>query len=138
MKKIDLMGSTWAAVAGALVGAGAYALDGIESAKFTPGYKAAAIMGGGAVLGLGVNTVSQDLGKGLIAGAIAIGTYQLVKQNMGKKAATTKGLGQALFNPPSLAALQAPIGNAEYAQLRAVSAPIGQNEYVTMTGLAAG
>ena len=96
---VDYMGSAWAAVAGLVTAGGAYALDGVTNEKFTPGVKAGVIMGGGAALGLALNMVSQDIGKGVVAGAVALGGYQLMKQKMGKTKPAT--VGHALYHPPS-------------------------------------
>jgi hypothetical protein len=128
---LDFKGSVWAAAAGVGVAAAANALDGAKGEWATPKNTAGALMAGGAVLGLAANKfVGQDLGKGIIAGAVALGGYKLYKAMQLEKA-TTSGMGY-VFNPPQLDAVQAQVAQGQFATLNAVTAEVAPGYQVNL------
>jgi hypothetical protein len=141
-----MKGSLWAAAAGATVAFAATALDGVEAEWATPRYSAAALLAGGAVAGLMANRfIGQDLGKGLVAGSVALGGYKLykalkleqlvAKQKNPTPPAATSGMGVMPWQPPQMQAIQAPIAANQYATMSAVGAQVGPDEYATLSGL---
>ena len=120
----DIKGSLWAAAAGLGVAAAANALDGVSANWATPRNTAGALLAGGAVLGLIMNKmVGQDLGKGLVAGSVALGGYKLYKAMKMTAPANTQGMGN-LWQPPQLSAVQGHIQPNTYATLNAVTAEV--------------
>ncbi len=127
----DIKGSLWAAAAGLGVAAAANALDGASGEWATPRNTAGALLGGGAILGLIANKmIGQDLGKGIVAGSVALGGYKLYKA-MKMQQAQTSGMGY-LFQPPQLNAVQAAIQPQTYATLNAVTAEVEPGVHVNM------
>lgn len=88
--KADLMGALLAAVGGAAIGGGAYALDGQDMSANTK----TAIMGlGGMALGVGVGMFNDRIGCGIAGGGAAIAVKSLLEQYLAAQA-TTAGMGR--------------------------------------------
>jgi hypothetical protein len=130
----DIKGSIWAAAAGVGVGAAMVALDSAKGDWATPKNTAGALLAGGAVLGLVANKyIGQDLGKGVIAGAAALGGYKMYKAMSLEKATTTqtKGMGH-IFNPPQLDAVQSRLQPGQFATLNAVTSEVAPGYQVNL------
>ena len=138
-KQWDVMGSVWAAAAGGGVALAGNALDSAKGEWATPKGTAGALLAGTAVLGLLANRFfSDDLGKGLISGGVALGGYKLYKAYEMEKAktpaakpATTEGMGY-VFQPPQMAAVQGSIGDRTYATMNAVKAEVAPGYEVNL------
>lgn len=87
----DVMGTAMAAAGGGALGAAAYALQGTTFIE-NPKYKAAAILGGGALIGLAISGYSKAAGAGVAGAGVGIGVLQLLNIFMAQKQETA-GLG---------------------------------------------
>lgn len=88
---IDLMGTIIAMLGGAVIGAGAYALEG---QGFKPTTGAIVKAGGGAVLGAAAGMLHKGLGAGIAGGGMALGILDLMRHFIESKPTTTSGLGR--------------------------------------------
>ena len=122
---MDAKGTLMAGAAGALVGAGAYALEGVE---MKPEYKALLA----AAVGLGVGYVASAYQKPVGAGLAGAGTAIAVKAGLdiykAGQPTQTKGLGAVVAQMPGAPHVVAQLG-AVHAPLGAVQAEVGPYEY---------
>jgi len=91
---MDYKGALVAGAGGLLAGAGAYALDG---ADYTPKTKAGILIGAGLVAGIAATALQKNVGMGLLAGGVALGSKTLLDIYMAK----TESMG-AVFYPGQL------------------------------------
>jgi hypothetical protein len=115
--KIDVMGTVVAAVAGAALGAGAYALDG---QNLSNNAKAGILGAAGVTLGIGVSGVHNTAGAGIAGAGAALATYKLMMGLMAGQ--QTAGMGAIGYRQP-----YPQMGYAE-AQMSAVEADLGAVE----------
>ncbi len=88
----DVKGTAMALGGGAALGAAAYALQGQDFIE-NPKYKAAAVLGGGVLLGLAISGYSKAAGAGVAGAGAGIGVLQLLSIYMAEQA-QTDGLGR--------------------------------------------
>lgn len=86
-----MMGTIVAMLGGAVLGAGAYALEG---QGFKPTTAALVKAGGGAVLGAAAGMLNKGLGAGIAGGGMALAVLDLMRTFIESKPATTTGLGR--------------------------------------------
>ena len=86
----DVKGTAMAAAGGGIAGGAAYALQGVD---MEPKYKAALLLGGGALLGLAISGYSKPIGAGVAGGGFALGLNALLNLYMAKEQQQTQGIG---------------------------------------------
>lgn len=121
------MGTLMALLGGAGIGAGAYALEGVDLA---PQWKAAIAALGGGGIGLLVSGWSPEAGAGIAGGGAAVATKQLLDMYMAG-GSDTSGLGRIpgyaykKFGPTPTRPHYYHMPHPAYAQLDAVQADLG-------------